>query len=96
MPLLVFATIPATPGKEEALKQAFLELIPVVLTEPACQRYELYQSAENPTRLIMHELWDDEAGLQAHSQMPHMNAFREKAIAEGWFAGPVELKKIQE
>jgi quinol monooxygenase YgiN len=95
MPLLVFATITAAPGKENALRQAFEELIPVVHTEPACQRYELYQSLEDPTRFIMHELWDDEAGLEAHSQMPHMNAFREKAGAEGWFGGPVELKKIQ-
>ncbi len=91
MPLLVFATITARPGAESDLKSGLLELVTQVRTEPACQLYELYQSTEQPERFIMHERWDNEAGLQAHNQMPHMQAFGAKA--KDWLAGPVELTK---
>jgi quinol monooxygenase YgiN len=92
MPLLVFATITARPGAETHLKNALRELVTDVRTEAACQLYELYESTEHPERFIMHERWDDEAGLQTHSQMPHMKAFGERAKA--WLAGPAELTKV--
>ena len=92
MPLLVFATITARPGAESFLKNGLLDLIPQVRAEAACQRYELYESTEQPGRFIMHELWDNEAGLLAHSQMPHMKAFGERA--KDWLTGPAELTKV--
>ena len=92
MPLLVFATITAQSGAETDLKNALRELVTEVRTEAACQLYELYESTEHPEQFIMHELWDDEAGLQAHSQMPHMKAFGERAKV--WLAGPAELTKV--
>ncbi|ADB36767.1 putative quinol monooxygenase [Spirosoma linguale] len=92
MPLLVFATITAKPGAADDLKLALHELVQEVRTEAACQLYELYQSTEHPERFIMHERWDDEAGLLAHSQMPHMKVFGDKA--KDWLAGPAELTKV--
>jgi quinol monooxygenase YgiN len=94
MSLLVFAQITARPGAETDLKNAFAELIPQVRAEAACQLYELYHSTEHPERFIMHERWDDEAGLKAHSEMPHMQAFGKQA--RNWLAAPVVLTKIQE
>ncbi|GAB3780881.1 putative quinol monooxygenase [Spirosoma horti] len=92
MPLLVFATITAKAGAETNLKNALSELILDVRTEPACQLYELYESTEQPERFIMHERWDDEAGLLAHTQMAHMKTFGEKA--KDWLAGPPALTKV--
>ncbi|CAN5611305.1 antibiotic biosynthesis monooxygenase [soil metagenome] len=92
MPLLVFATITARPGAEANLKTSLLDLVEQVRTEEACQLYELYQSAEHPERFIMHERWDNEAGLLAHNQMPHMKTFGEQA--KDWLAGPAELTKV--
>ncbi|MFD2569363.1 putative quinol monooxygenase [Spirosoma soli] len=93
MPLLVFATITAQPDAESELRKGLLELVQQVRTEPACQLYELYESTEHPQRFIMHERWDDEAGLQAHNQMPHMKEFGEKA--QNWLAGPAVLTKVE-
>lgn len=94
MALLVFATITARPGAETDLRNGLLDIIPQVRAEAACQLYELYHSTEHPERFIMHERWDDEAGLRAHSEMPHMQAFGAKA--KDWLAGRVVLTKIQE
>lgn len=94
MPLLVFAEITARPGTETDLKAGLHELIQAVRQEKACLHYELYQSTERPEQFIMHELWTDEAGLQAHNQMPHMAAFGAKA--KDWLAAPVKLTKQEQ
>lgn len=94
MSLLVFATITAKPGLGADLKTAFLALIPQVRAEAACQLYELYESLEHPDQFIMHERWDDAAGLAAHAEMPHMNAF--KQAFGGLMAGPAELTTSQQ
>ncbi|GAB2581113.1 putative quinol monooxygenase [Spirosoma areae] len=92
MPLLVFATITARQGAETDLKNSLRELVQAVRTEAACQLYELYESTEHPERFIMHERWDNEAGLEAHTQMPHMKAFGAKA--KDWLARPADLTKV--
>ncbi|QIP14033.1 antibiotic biosynthesis monooxygenase [Spirosoma aureum] len=93
MPLGVFAIITARPGAEAELRNGLYNLVVKVREEDACLLYELFESAEHPEKFIMHELWTDEAGLQAHDQMPHMKAFGEKAT--NWLAGPVELIKVE-
>lgn len=94
MPLLLIATITAKPDHTADLKAALLDLVAAVRTEPACLLYELYESTEAPERFIMHERWQDQAGLDAHNQMPHMAAFSAKA--GGWLAGPVGLTVVPE
>jgi quinol monooxygenase YgiN len=92
MPLLVFATIIARPGAEAVLKDGLHGLVTQVRTEAACQLYELYESTEHPGQFIMHEIWENEAGLLAHSQMPHMKEFGAKASE--WLASPPALTKV--
>ena len=89
MPLSVFAVIKARPGAEADLRNSLYNLVAKVREEEACLHYELFESTEHPEHFIMHELWTDQAGLQAHSQMPHMKAFGQQAQA--WLAGPPEL-----
>ncbi|QKZ14249.1 putative quinol monooxygenase [Spirosoma sp. KUDC1026] len=93
MPLTVFATIIAKPSHEEELRNGLYNLVMKVRDEDACLLYELYESAEHPTHFIMHEIWTDEAGLQAHDQMPHLIEFVEKS--RPWLATPVVLTKQQ-
>ena len=92
MSLLVFATITAKPGLGSDLKAAFHTLIPQVRAEAACQLYELYESTEQPDQFIMHERWNDEAGLAAHAAMPHMDAFKQQF--GHLMAGPATLTTV--
>ncbi|GAB3885280.1 putative quinol monooxygenase [Spirosoma agri] len=93
MPLSVFAIITAKPGSEAELRTSLSTLVAQVRQEDACLLYELFESTEHPEKFIMHELWTDAAGLQAHDQMPHMIEFGKKA--KNWLAGPVELIKVE-
>ena len=39
------------------------------MTEPGCQQFEVFQSALDPDRLVLLELWSDQAALDAHAKM---------------------------
>jgi autoinducer 2-degrading protein len=54
--------------------------------EPGNVRFDVLQSAEDPTRFILHEWYVDEAAAKAHKDTPHYLAWR--ALAEDWMAEP--------
>jgi quinol monooxygenase YgiN len=39
------------------------------MTEPGCLQFEIFQSALDPDRFTLLELWEDEAALAAHAKM---------------------------
>jgi len=64
---LVIATY-AKPGKGAELAQAMADRCRAVRQEPGCQQFEVFQSALDPDKLVVLELWDDQAALDAHAQ----------------------------
>ena len=81
----VIATIEVVPGKREAFLEEFHKLIPLVRAEAGCIEYGA--AIDLPTGLAIQlpvrddvvtvvEKWESVAALQAHSQAPHMVAYR--------------------
>ncbi len=68
MAVRIIVSMDAVPGKRDALAEAFGAICPNVQKEPGCQQYELHQSLEQPTRLVLLEKWDDEATLKVHQE----------------------------
>ncbi|MCX6021986.1 MAG: antibiotic biosynthesis monooxygenase [Chloroflexi bacterium] len=62
-------TITAAAGKGSELATAMLPRLEEVRTEPGCEQYELFQSAERPDLLVLLERWSDEETLAAHSAL---------------------------
>jgi autoinducer 2-degrading protein len=54
--------------------------------EPGNIRFDVLQSADDPTRFILHEWYIDEDAAKAHKETPHYLAWRERA--ESWMAEP--------
>lgn len=69
MPLRLVISINAAPGKGESFAAAFKVRCEEVMTEPGCLQFELFQSALDPDRFTLLELWEDEAALAAHAKM---------------------------
>ena len=76
----------AAPGKGAELAQAFRARCAEVVQEPGCQQFEVFQSALDPDRLTLLELWSDQAALDAHAKR---NATR-PPLPEGLRAGAGE------
>ena len=68
MPVRLVITTYAKPGKGTELAQAMADRCRTVQQEPGCQQFEVFQSALDPDKLVVLELWDDEAALDTHAQ----------------------------
>jgi quinol monooxygenase YgiN len=68
MPIRLVITTYAKPGKGTELAQAMADRCRAVQPEPGCQQSEVFQSALDPDKLVLLELWEDQAALDAHAQ----------------------------
>jgi quinol monooxygenase YgiN len=69
MSLRLVININAAPGKGAEFAEAFKGRCQEVMTEPGCLQFEIFQSALDPDRFTLLELWQDEAALAAHAKM---------------------------
>lgn len=69
----VIARVRAKEGKEEALKNVLLGLIPPSRREIACYQYDLLQSAADPREFCFVERWDGEGALDQHAKSEHVS-----------------------
>lgn len=58
-------------GNEDAVLAALAELAPISRKEPANQLYTVYQDPAEPLLIHLYEIYDDEAGYQAHVDSEH-------------------------
>jgi quinol monooxygenase YgiN len=68
----VIARVRAKEGKEEALKNVLLALVPPSRRELACYQYDLLQSAADPREFCFVEKWDREDALDQHGKSDYV------------------------
>ncbi|MEQ1954575.1 putative quinol monooxygenase [Mesorhizobium sp. CN2-181] len=76
-PIYVLATLTIKPGSMEALRGPALACIEGTRKEKGCISYDLFVSATDPDTLVFVERWKTREDLTAHSQEPHLVAWRE-------------------
>jgi len=81
----------AQPGREAQAAREIATLIAIVQREePDCLGITMLHSADDPTRILLHERWTSrEAYFGPHMQTPHIRAFI--AAAPAFVAGPPEI-----
>lgn len=61
-------TIDVAPGKAAEFADAFSALQAIALHEPGCEQYELFQSIDDPNRMVLLERWATQALLDQHME----------------------------
>lgn len=61
-------------------RQAFRELIDAnadasVRDEAGCRRFDVTEVRDEPDRILLYEIYDDEAAFDAHCRTPHFREF---------------------
>ena len=79
MALRLVITLSAAPGKGAQFAAAFQKRCEEVRTEPGCEQFEIFRSADDPDKLVLLERWSDQAALDAHAKM---NTTREPLPAD--------------
>ncbi|MDU9003734.1 putative quinol monooxygenase [Sedimentitalea todarodis] len=75
--LIVTGIIEINPDRIGSAQAAATKMMVETRKESGCHVYEFSQQVEAPHRFRVYEEWSDDAALQAHSEAPHMAAFRE-------------------
>lgn len=88
----VIATLEARPGRVEELWALCLGLLEPTRAEPGCIVYEVFSSAEHPSRIVFVERWSSAAALDTHLQSPHITAALER-LPELACGGP-EIQRL--
>jgi quinol monooxygenase YgiN len=63
------------PEKSDAFEAFFSRHVEASRAEPGCIEYHMLRDKQDPTLFIFYEIWQSQAHLDVHSNLPHMKAF---------------------
>ena len=63
------AAVGAVSGKGAELAQAMKARCEVSRQDAGCEQFEVFQSVSDPDKLVLLELWKDQAALDAHAKL---------------------------
>jgi quinol monooxygenase YgiN len=69
MSVRLVISINAAPGKGAELLRAMQARCELSAKDAGCLQFEVFQSAQDPDRLALLELWEDQAALDAHAKL---------------------------
>jgi quinol monooxygenase YgiN len=75
---------------DDAVRAALSALVAAVRQEPGCLEYNAHVHAQDQTRVLFYERWQDQAALDVHAKAAALTDFR--AAMDSRFAGPSELQ----
>ena len=84
----------AARGHLDDVKQALATLAQESMQQPGTICYDFYQDQENPFKLFLFAMWEDEAGWQANVKSPEHDRYMDSLTEESWEARP-DLTKLQ-
>ncbi|HXE31996.1 MAG TPA: putative quinol monooxygenase [Terriglobales bacterium] len=70
-PLCLQVTLQLRPGCEEQAAACLEQLAAASRREPGCLVYNAHRSLETPGRLLIYEIYRDQAALEAHRASSH-------------------------
>ena len=83
-PFVIIAEFEVKPDKlEQFLELAKTDASQSVAKEPGCHQFDVSLDREQPNRVVLYEVYANEAAFDAHIETPHLAAFR--AGIEGFF-----------
>jgi quinol monooxygenase YgiN len=74
---VIIAEFKVKPGKlGQFLEFAEVDSRHSMADEPGCRQFTVAVDREQPDRVVLFEVYDDEAAFDAHLETPHLEAFR--------------------
>jgi len=69
MAVRLVVTFHAAPGKGAELAQAMKARCEISRQDAGCEQFEVFQGVSDPGKLVLLELWQDQAALDAHAKL---------------------------
>ncbi|WP_132391229.1 putative quinol monooxygenase [Novosphingobium sp. PhB165] len=91
----IVATLVARPGKAEALRALLDGMIAPSRAEPGNLRYDLWVDQAQPDRLLLDELYANQAAVESHRASPHfqnyLSQINDLAERAAWTLDPLTV-----
>jgi len=91
MSYCLIAKIRPNPEHLPAARAAVADIIPATREEPGCERFELFEGAQDGCLYLL-ESWRDRAAFDDHHAQPYTKAVFKQY--EDWLAEPVTLTPL--
>ena len=88
--IVLVANLKANEGKGDEVAEEFKKLVPKILKDPGTVGYLVCRVANDPSKFIVVEQYENREALQVHGQTEHFRAFN--AATRGMFAGRAEIQ----
>ena len=69
MAVRLVVTFHAAPAKGVELAQAMKARCEISRQDAGCEQFEVFQGVSDPGKLVLLELWQDQAALDAHAKL---------------------------
>lgn len=82
------------PEKAESFEAFFRAYVEPSRAEPGCIEYHMLRDKEDPSLFIFYEIWESQAHLDVHSNLPHMQQFlaqRMEYLERDFDIRPIEM-----
>ncbi|MEM9563067.1 MAG: putative quinol monooxygenase [Actinomycetota bacterium] len=77
--LIVAGTLQIDPEHRDAMFASLVPMVEATRAEPGCRAYVFSPDTDDPGRVHLFELWDDQAALDGHFASEHMAAWMAQA-----------------
>jgi len=75
--LAVVAQFRTKPGcRDKFVEHALVDARASVANEAGCRRFDVLVPGDGEERVVLYEIYDDQAAFDAHLKTPHLAAFR--------------------
>lgn len=75
--LIIAGSLTTADDGRDAFLAAVKPMVVATLQEPGCHAYSFAPDPDDPNRIVLFELWDDQAALDAHFATDHMAQFQQ-------------------
>lgn len=78
--LLLTVHLTIQPGQVDAFMPRALENATKSRAEPGCRPFDVLIDSQDPTRVMLYEIYDSEAAFEVHQQSAHFKRYVAEAV----------------
>ena len=80
MSFVLVVDIRIKPGNEEAFMSRLTENARNARKEPGCRQFDVLVDPKDRTKVMLYEVYDNEAAFEVHQQTPHFKKYVADAV----------------
>jgi quinol monooxygenase YgiN len=81
MSFVLVVDIRIKPGNEEAFMSRLTENARNARQEPGCRQFDVLVDPKDRTKVMLYEVYDNEAAFEVHQQTPHFKKYVAEAVS---------------